>query len=63
MRSIFLIVFFTFGISSNAFSYHNFFFRDAGDITSGLLPNARLDPTSVTLQGNQIDLRPSSVTS
>lgn len=32
--------------------YHNFFFRSANDITSGILNNARLDNSSVTKQGN-----------
>lgn len=33
-------------------AYHIFFFRDAADIVTGILPNARLDSSSVTLAGN-----------
>lgn len=35
-------------------AYHNFFFRDAGDLVSGILNNALLDPSSVTKLGPSI---------
>lgn len=38
-----------------AFAYHNFFFRDAGDIISGILNNFRLDASSVTKLGPTIN--------
>lgn len=38
-----------------AWAYHNFFFRDAGDITSGLLDNNRIDPSSVSKLGPSIE--------
>ena len=46
------IILLTFFLTQEGESYHNFFFRRAEDITSGILPNARLDASSVTLQGN-----------
>lgn len=36
--------------------------RDASNLSRGTLPNARLDPSSVTLQGNEITLNSSSTT-
>ena len=44
------------GLQANLFAIHNLIFRSAGDINSGTLGNARLDPSSVTLQGNAIRL-------
>ena len=40
---------------TNVESYHNFFFRNADDITSGTLGNARLDNSSVTKRGPLTD--------
>lgn len=45
----------TLGVSSPSWAYHNFFFRSANDITSGILDNRRLDVSSVTLRGNLWD--------
>lgn len=53
---LFLILALVFAMKNNAECYHNFFFRSADDITSGTLDPARLDPSSVTLQGNNFIL-------
>lgn len=41
--------------SQPAWAYHNFFFRSANDITSGILDSLRLDASSVTMRGNSWD--------
>lgn len=38
-----------------AFAYHNFFFRDAGDIVTGILSGFRLDSSSITKLGPTIN--------
>jgi len=40
--------------NSLVYGYHNFFFRSAADLTSGILQNERLDNSSITKQGNTI---------
>src|SRR3990167_5338613 len=51
-----LIVFSFCFLAKPVFSYHNNLLLDAGDIISGTLPNARLDPSSATLQGNAVSI-------
>lgn len=51
MRWLFIVVLFS---VQPCFAVHNLIFKDAGDLTSGILPNERLDKSSVTMQGNQV---------
>ena len=55
MKTIYSIAFVLL-LANPAAAYHNFFFRSADDITSGTLDSARLNPSSVTLQGNSINI-------
>lgn len=51
-KTLFSAIIFIAGLYGNLCAVHNLIFRNAGDITAGILPNARLDVSSVTLQGN-----------
>ena len=57
-----LLVLGTMLVSQTGWAYHNFFFRSANDITSGILNPLRLDPSSVTMQGNSFRGEPLSTT-
>jgi len=55
MQKVFLTVIILFNISSYVFATHTLP-RDAANLNRGLLPNNRLSPSSVTLQGNSLSI-------